>query len=316
VKIYALLTALIIAAAIAQTTAPKPKPAQPPAAPQLPAKGPFADIDPDRVVATIGTEKLTARQFDAIVDSLPPQVQAQINGPGKRQFVEGLVKVKIMAKQAVTMNLDKDPMVQTQLQYARESVLYNMAAKAYMQNAEVDNEGVQKYYDAHKDDYQQATVHHILIRFKGSPVPLKPGQPDLSEEGALAKAEGLVKRLKAGEDFAEIAKAESDDPGSAAKGGEYGPFRHGQTVGPFESVAFSAPEGQVNDPVKSQFGYHVIRVDKRDMKTFEQARPEIVARLRPELAQKQMDEVKSKVNVKLDEKFFGPPLPAPGTTMK
>ncbi len=321
-KIYPLLSIAIISAAYAQTPAPKPSAPPSLAAPspqhatpgQLatpPTKGPFADLDPNRVIATFGTEKMTAAQFDAIVEGLPQQYQAQVRGPAKRQFMDQLVMIKVLAKQAAVMHIDESPAAKQQVAFAKDNILANMAGKAMVENQKVDNEAVKKYYDEHKSDFQQVSAHHILIRFKGSPVPLKDGQKDLSEEEALAKAQEIAKSLRAGGDFAAVAKAESADTGSAVQGGDLGaPFKHGQMVKPFEDAAFSQEPGKIGDPVKTQFGYHVIRVDKVEAKSFEEARPEIEGKLKPELAKKQMDDLKAGLDVKLDDGFFGPP-PAP-----
>jgi hypothetical protein len=270
-------------------------------------------MNPDRVVATIAGQKLTAGEFESLVEGMPPQLKAQVMGPAKRQFIEHYAMVQILAKQAAQMHIDQHPSVQLQMAYAKDMVLYNMLAKAMVDNARVDPNAVKAYYDEHKNDFQQVTVHHILIRFKGSQVPLKPGQADLSDEEALAKAEAIIKRLKAGEDFEAIAKVESDDTGSAAKGGVMPTFRRGQMVTAFENVAFSSPEGKIADPVKTQFGYHVVRVDKLETTTLEQARKEIEARLKPEVAQKQMDDLRANAGVTLDEKYFGPSTPSAST---
>ena len=257
---------------------------------------------------------MTAAQFDAIVDGLPPQYQAQARGPAKRQFMEQLVQLKILAHQAEIMRIDQSPQAKQQIAFARENILANMAGRAMVDNAKVDNETLQKYYDEHKSDYAQVSAHHILIRFKGSPVPLKDGQKDLTEEEALAKAQEIEKRLKAGEDFATIAKAESADAGSGANGGDLGaPFKHGQMVKPFEDAAFSLKPGEISVPVKSQFGYHIIRVDKVDAKSFDDARVEIEAKVKPEVAKKQIADLQKEVGVKLEDSFFGPATPPPGT---
>ncbi len=275
----------------------------------------MADLDPDRVVATIGDEKMTAAQFDAIVDGLPQQYQAQVRGPAKRQFMDQYIMIKVLAQQAVVMHIDEHPATKLQIQFAKDNILANMAGKAMVENEKIDDAALHKYYDEHKSDFQQVSAHHILIRFKGSPVPLKEGQKDLTEDEALAKAQELAKRLKAGEDFAVIAKAESADAGSAAQGGDLGaPFKHGQMVKPFEDAAFSSPAGQISEPVKTQFGYHIIRVDKVEFKPFDEVKPEIEAKLKPELARKQMDELKTNFSVNLDEKFFGPPTPPPAAS--
>jgi peptidyl-prolyl cis-trans isomerase C len=273
----------------------------------------MAAVDPDRVVATIGTDKMTAADFDAIVESLPPQYQAQVRGPAKRQFIEQLVMIKVLSQQALKMKVDQLPAAKTQIEFAKENILAQMAGKAMVESAKVDDAAMHKYYDEHKSDYQTVSAHHILIRFKGSPVPLKDGQKDLTEEEALAKAKELIASLKAGGDFAAAAKAESADAGSAAQGGDLGaPFKRGQMVKPFEDAAFTQPVGQIGDPVKTQFGYHIIRVDKVESKSFDEVKPEIEAKLKPEIARKQMDDLKTSVGVKLDDNFFGPPPPPAG----
>jgi peptidyl-prolyl cis-trans isomerase C len=324
VKIYPLLSVVVIAAAFGQTPAPKPSAPPSLAAPSpqhaapgqlaTPAPGPLAAAtDPDKVVATIGDEKMTAAQFDAIVDGLPQQYQAQVRGPGKRQFIEQYIMIKALAKQALAMNLDKLPATQQQMAFLKDNILANLAGKAIVDKIQIDDNELHKYYDEHKSEYQQVSAHHILIRFKGSPVPLKDGQKDLTEEEALAKAQELVKALKAGGDFGTIAKAESADAGSAAQGGDLGaPFKHGQMVKSFEDAAFSLTPGQISDPVKSQFGYHIIRVDKADFKTFDEVKSEIEGKLKPEIAKKKMDDIKSAYPVKLDDAFFPPIQPSQG----
>ncbi len=255
---------------------------------------------------------MTAAQFETIVNGLPQQYQAQARGPAKRQFMEQLVQIKVLAHQAQLMHLDDSPEAKQQIAFATENILASMAGRALMATARVDNEDLHKYYDSHKGDFEQVSAHHILIRFKGSPVPLKDGQKDLTEEEALAKAQEIIKRLKAGEDFAKIAEAESADAGSGKNGGDLGSFKHGQMVKPFEDAAFSLKPGEISDPVKSQFGYHIIRVDKVETTSFDDARPTLEAKVKPEAAKKQMDALQKQAGVKLDDAFFGPATPPAG----
>jgi parvulin-like peptidyl-prolyl isomerase len=97
---------------------------------------------------------------------------------------------------------------------------------------------------------------HILV--------LVPQGTDAKGKAALrAKAEGLLKRVKGGEDFAAIARASSEDPGSAPQGGELPPFGKGSMVPPFEAAAFALPAGGVSDIVESQFGFHIIKLHEK-----------------------------------------------------
>jgi peptidyl-prolyl cis-trans isomerase C len=309
VKIFLFLPFLVMAA-LAQTAAPKP------AAPgQLASAAPasaFEAKDPNRVVATIGSETITAAEFENIVDGLPAEYQSQVRATAasRRKFIEGLIITKVMARQALVMHLDQLPATQQQLEFLRQNTLANKAAEAIMATLQIDNDTLHKYYDDHKSDYQSVSLHQLTIRFHGSPAPLKGGQKDLTAEEALAKTQELLKRLKAGEDFAAVAKSESAEPASASPAADVGlTITRGQMVKPFEDAAFSMQPGQLSDPVKSQFGYHIIRVDKVEYKSFDAVKPEITKHLKPQLAKEKMDQLKSETTSHLDEAFFGPPAP-------
>src|SRR5439155_18040041 len=99
---------------------------------------------------------------------------------------------------------------------------------------------------------------HILIKVKQGEA--KEGHPD---EEAKKIAQGLLDQVKAGKDFAEVAKKSSEDQGSAAQGGSLGCFARGRMVPEFENAAFSLGPGETSDLVKSPFGYHIIRVTER-----------------------------------------------------
>jgi parvulin-like peptidyl-prolyl isomerase len=169
----------------------------------------------------------------------------------------------------------------------------------------IDDAAIKTYYDAHKGDYEKVKARHILIRFKDSPAPLRQGQTERSDAEALAKAKEVRAAIAKGGDFAEIAKKDSDDTGSGVNGGALGEFGHGSMVKPFEDAAFSLKVNEVSEPIKTQFGYHIIQVTEHSNKTLDEARPEIEAKLRPELAQKAVDEIRSKADISYDKDYFG-----------
>jgi len=255
-------------------------------------------------VLTVGTEKITAGDFDKLIESLPEQFRTAAKGPGKRQVAEQLITMKSLAQEARKRKLDQDASYKTQLAFQAENLLAGALYRDLSAKLKVEDADVRKYYDGHKNEYERVKARHILVRFKGSAVPT--AKADLTEEEALTKAKALRARLSAGEDFATLAKAESDDTGSGNMGGDLNFFGHGQMVPQFEQAAFAAPVGQVTEPVKTQFGYHLILVEKHEVKTFDEVRPEIENKIRPEIAKKAVDDLRKNTTVDIDEAFFGP----------
>ena len=248
---------------------------------------------------------MTAAQFEELIAGLPPQYRAAARGAAKRQLVDQLVGMKILVQEARRRKLDQNPAFKAQLAFTTESLLAGTLFNELQTNAKASEADGRKYYDDHKAEYERVKARHILIRFKGSPVPAG-DKKDLTEEEALDKIKALRARIVAGEDFATVAKAESDDKGSGANGGDLDFFGHGQMTPPFDQAAFALPVGKVSDPVKTQFGYHLIEVQKHETKSFEEVRPEIEKKLGPELAQKAIEKLKSQTAVQIDEVFFGP----------
>jgi parvulin-like peptidyl-prolyl isomerase len=109
----------------------------------------------------------------------------------------------------------------------------------------------------------------------------------------------------AGADFATVAKENSDDKGSGANGGDLGAFRKGQMVPEFDKEAFLLPPGQVSQPVKSAFGYHIIKVESHSTKPFDEVKPEILKRIPGDMAQKALQDLKVKKPPVYNDAYFG-----------
>jgi len=154
-------------------------------------------------------------------------------------------------------------------------------------DVKVGDDEVKQYYESHKKEFHQperVAARHILLK-------VPQNAPKEEEDKVSKKAFELYERIKKGEDFAKLAKEFSEDPGSAPRGGDLGPFTRGIMVKPFEDVAFSLKEGEVSKPVRTQFGYHIIKVYKKTpekTKTLEEAKPQIVQKLKSQKATKIM----------------------------
>lgn len=263
-------------------------------------------MSPETVVLTVGVEKMTRAQFEQLLDALSENGRKASTPAAKRQVADQVGEIMALAQEARKRKVDQSPTVREMLTIETDQVLANALAKQVAKDLTVDDAALHAYYGQHKADFEEAKASHILIRFKGSRVPLKANQKDLTEEEALAKAQDIRKRLLAGGDFAAIAKAESDDTGSGASGGSLGPASgRGKFVPPFEQAVFTLPVGQISEPVKTPFGYHIIKVEERTTKSFEEARPDIEKKIRPQLTREAMDKVRKQAQVTLDDAYFG-----------
>jgi foldase protein PrsA len=157
---------------------------------------------------------------------------------------------------------------------------------------------------------EKAATADIKVTEKELKEAYKTKKPEIKASHILVQDEKTAKEVKAkldkGEDFAKLAKEYSQDPGSAQKGGDLGYFGPGKMVPEFEEAAYKLKVGEVSEPVKSSFGYHIIKVtDKKELKPFDKMKPELEkeikrSKLNPEKLQKAVEkEIKAaKVEVK------------------
>ena len=164
---------------------------------------------------------------------------------------------------------------------------------------QITPEELQAYYKQHQEDYripESVTVRHILIK---TPTPDANGKVDQKAvDAARAKAEDIEKQLKAGGNFADLAKKYSEDPGSASNGGLLTGLRKGQTVPEFEQAAFNTPPGQTTGIIRTQYGFHIIHVESKQearLKPLDEVKAEIEPVLKQQKAAAQAQSIASAV---------------------
>ncbi|MGH8227308.1 MAG: peptidyl-prolyl cis-trans isomerase [Steroidobacteraceae bacterium] len=161
----------------------------------------------------------------------------------------------------------------------------------------VDDADLHAYYDKHKRQYvlaERRRVRHILIAIDK--------HRDAAQ--ALQRADRVLAKLKAGASFAALAKQYSDDPGSASKGGDLGWVARSTLSGALASAVFSLKPGQVSDPVKTQFGYHILElegIEPGKTQTFAQARAAILPIVRRQEATDRLGDIQDQIQQQLDE---------------
>jgi len=175
-------------------------------------------------------------------------------------------------------NLD-DKFIKEQMRKDLLSYKYN---QFYLEKTEIADEAAKTFYDENTELFNkdEVSARHILV-----------------DEEATAKE--VIAKLEAGEDFAKLAGEYSTEPGAGARGGDLGFFSRGQMVPEFENAAFSLEVGKISEPVKTEFGYHVILVEDKIQETteFEDAKVQIKDYLKSLDYQKHIEESVEKANV-------------------
>jgi peptidyl-prolyl cis-trans isomerase C len=298
-------TILIMLALAAPAVFAQSSPA--PAAPATTAVAAAPDADP--IVMSASGITVHKSEFEAALKTLPAEYQSYAQGPGKKQFADDYLRMRLLAAEGMKAGLQNDPEVVKQLSLMRENLVATAQLKKIDSGLTITDAEVQKAYADGAKEYEQVKARHILIAPKGSPA-AQTGKKELTDDEAKAKAEDLRKQLLAGANFEELAKKESDDAGSGARGGDLGSFGHGQMVPEFEAAAFAAKVGEVTPVVKTQFGYHILKVEAHDSTPLAQVRPTIEKNLKQARLHAALEALREKANPVYDEKYFAPP-PAP-----
>jgi peptidyl-prolyl cis-trans isomerase C len=242
--------------------------------------------DASTVLATVNGDAITLGNVIALRDRLPPQYQNLPDDVLMKGLLDQLVDQQLLAT-ALSASPESDPLqVKLAVENERRTVLAGLAAEAAVADA-VDDAKVQAAYDAQVAAFQPApefSAAHILV--------------DSEEKAAALKAE-----IDGGKDFAEVAKANSSD-GSAANGGDLGWFGMGQMVPEFETAVVALEPGQVSAPVKSQFGWHLIKLNEKRETTpppLDAARPEIENQLRQQALEARLAELRAAAKIETPE---------------
>jgi peptidyl-prolyl cis-trans isomerase C len=206
-------------------------------------KGPY--------LAKVGDSVITQADFDREMKGLPEFVQKMFEGSaGKENFLNELVKRELLYKESLKKGLDKDQEYVKKLDEFKKITLVGLLLQKEIEaKVKVSDQEVKEYYEKNKEKFSPVTqirASHILVK---------------TEE----EAKKIEERLKKGEDFAAIAKKSSIDTATAKNGGDLGYFSKGQMVPEFESAAMMLKKGEISEPVKTKYGYHIIKVTDKKM---------------------------------------------------
>ena len=224
--------------------------------------------DPEKVLAKVADREIREKDIDQVIRMMGPQGAMMYDNPqGRRAVLDELVSMHLFALKGAEEKLDQTPEFKTAVETFRNQSLARAAIDASLKDVTASDEEAKKFYDEHPDQFTQPErvhVRHVLI------------SDDVTSADAIAKIQA---DLKAGVSFDEVAKSRSLCP-SAAQGGDLGEVSKGQMVPEFEAAAFALKNpGDLSEPVKTQFGWHIIRLEGRtpsSVEPFDTVKPQLV----------------------------------------
>ena len=253
----------------------------------------------DKVVAKVDGITITEGDLALAADDLGERTAQMPEERRREELINFLVDLKLGAKLAAQSKLADSPEFARRLAYQRDKLLLDDYLTTEAKKAATPEAARKLYDDTLKTMSPEEEVHarHILV----------------PEE---AEAKAAVARLKKGEDFAKLAAELSKDPGSGKEGGDLGWFAKERMVPEFAEAAFKLKKGEISEPVKSQFGWHVIKLEDRRTKplpTFEEVKPQIDQYLVRKAQQDLIVSLREKAKVERLDKPAAPAAPAPAT---
>lgn len=220
----------------------------------------------NKVLAVVNGKEITENDIKASILRFPENKRGYFSSEaGKKQLLNELISFELMYNDASDNKVDEEEDFKKQIEAMKREMLAQFNITKVLKDVKVTEDEAKNYYDTHKTAFcERGTVSakHILVD---------------SEEKALK----IKEEIKNGKAFEDAAKEYSTCP-SKERGGDLGSFSRGQMVPEFENVAFNQEIGVVSDPVKTQFGYHLIKVESKTEdkpKSFEEVKDTIIGGL-------------------------------------
>ncbi|MCF6466766.1 peptidylprolyl isomerase [Clostridium sp. Cult2] len=202
-------------------------------------------MEKGKVLATVNGKEITDKDVYSFLNQLGPQAAAQFNSPeGLNMLTNELINQELVYLDAINNGLDEEENFKRELELVKENILIQYAINKLLSGITVSEEEVSKFYTENKENFkfpESVGASHILVDDK-------------------EKAKEILDEINAGLSFEEAAGKYSNCP-SKANGGDLGEFTRGKMVPEFEEAAFAMEEGEISEPVKSQFGYHIIKLN-------------------------------------------------------
>ncbi|MCE5300277.1 MAG: peptidylprolyl isomerase [Spirochaetia bacterium] len=226
-------------------------------------------------VAIIGSYVLTKEKYRVITGYMNQRFDYKLTPEQEKEFITYIVNKKLMAMEARKLGYAERADLKTKYEWDFDDILSHVYFTENVETkSKVGEKEAREYYDKHTGDFVEIRAQHILVKNK-------------------SMAESIAKRVASGEAFDELARKYSEDATTKEKGGDLGFFTKGVMVQEFEDAAFSMGDGQISQPVRTTYGYHVIKVNERKKYTYDESKDRIIKLIQEKKQQKIFDDVLS-----------------------
>lgn len=202
----------------------------------------------NNILALVNDKEIKESDLDLAISRLPRDKQSYFSsGEGKKQLLDQVISFELFYNYALDNGMENDDFYIRQMEIVKKDILTQVAVNRVLANVLVTDEEVKAYYEANKEMFkteESVSARHILV-------------------DSLEQAEEIIGKIKSGTKFEDAATEYSTCP-SKSNGGNLGSFTRGRMVPEFEEAAFKLGVGEISAPVKTQFGYHIIKVEDKN----------------------------------------------------
>ncbi|MBA4418021.1 MAG: peptidylprolyl isomerase [Syntrophus sp. (in: bacteria)] len=253
-----------------------------------------------KVLATIDDDKITTEEFSKALDKIPMNMKMVVaTESGKKNYLDNMIMKRLILREAKKEKIDSDKDFLERLDEIKDQLLMEtLLKKKLSMDGKLTDEDLKKYYDAHKEEFKkdgEINTRHVLVK---------------TEE----EAKQIQAKIQKGDDFSDLAKKYSIDPNAKTTGGDIGFHPKGTLLPEYEAAAFKLKKvGQISGIVKTQFGYHIIRLEGAKPATyvaFEEVKDFIKQKIgqekQKELFDKYVSDLKKAAKITINEQLLKP----------
>lgn len=282
------------------------KPSTPPPASQVsPATAPPStpSASPEKVILKVGDEQITQADLDFLIKGNNPQMSQAPNAQGRRSIGERYALMLLLTQEARKGHLDSSPDLRRRMAFGQVQLLAQAEYEAITRQATTTPDEVSQYFSAHPEEFEETQVRQVAVRKK--PEGAKEGTPGLSAQEARARAESLRSALAGGTDPKEVAKG--TNPAEVSMDKEPRTVRRGQLPAVLDKAVFQLKEGEVSEILETPQNVIFLQIVGHHRPELKDATARIENSLRQKKIQAQLDELKKKAAIWMDDQYFGPP---------